>query len=62
VLTKLDAVSSPERVEQYRKAFQARGYEVIAISSVVRSGIDELVEALATRVFTLAPSGPADVV
>jgi GTP-binding protein len=53
VLTKVDAVSSVDRVDHYRKAFQARGYEVIVISSVVGAGVDELVEALAKRVFEL---------
>jgi GTP-binding protein len=52
VLSKVDSVSSPERLEHYQKVFADRGYEVIAISSVVGSGIDELVEALAKRVFT----------
>jgi GTP-binding protein len=53
VLTKVDAVSSAERVEHYRKVFQDRGYEVIAISSVVGAGIDDLIEVMAKRVFEL---------
>ncbi len=51
VLTKVDAVASTERVEHYKKVFIDRGYEVIVISSVVGSGVDELIEALAKRVF-----------
>ncbi len=51
VLTKADAVSSPERVEHYRERFAARGFQVVVISSVAGTGIDELVESLAKRVF-----------
>jgi GTP-binding protein len=51
VLTKKDAVSSPERVEYFRKRFKERGFEVAVISSVTGEGIPELVEAFATRVF-----------
>jgi GTP-binding protein len=53
VLTKSDAVSSQERVEHYRKLFQARGYDVLVISSVSGTGIDDLIEALARRVFVV---------
>jgi GTP-binding protein len=51
VLTKADAVSSPERVEQYRKRFTDLGFEVAVISSVAGHGIEELIERLARRVF-----------
>ncbi len=50
VLTKADAVSSPERVEHYRELFQQRGYQVVVISSVAGRGIPELVELLAEKV------------
>jgi GTP-binding protein len=55
VLTKADAVSSPERVEYYRQRFSAQGYEVVVISSVAGVGIDDLVERLARRVFLQLP-------
>jgi GTP-binding protein len=51
VLTKVDAVSSPERVQHFQKLFADRGFQVVVISSVVGSGVDELVEGLARRVF-----------
>ena len=51
VLSKVDAVDSAERVDRYKKVFTDRGYEVIVISSVVGSGVDELIESLAKRVF-----------
>jgi GTP-binding protein len=51
VLTKVDAVSSPERVELYKKRFEQRGYEVVAISSAANIGIDDLIERFAKRVF-----------
>jgi GTP-binding protein len=51
VLTKADAVSSADRVEHYRTVFRQRGFDVLVISSVSGSGIEELVEALARRVF-----------
>lgn len=51
VLTKVDAVSSPERVEFFAKRFQERGYAVHVISSVVGLGVPELIEKLAERVF-----------
>jgi GTP-binding protein len=54
VLTKTDAVSSADRVEHYRKVFRERGYDVLVISSVSGSGIEELVEALARRVFAVS--------
>jgi GTP-binding protein len=53
VLTKSDAVSSPERIDHYRDVFQARGYDVHVISSVSGAGIDDLIEALARRVFVV---------
>jgi len=51
VLTKVDAVSSPERVEHYRKRFAEQGYEVVVISSVAGVGIEDLIERFARRVF-----------
>jgi GTP-binding protein len=51
VLTKSDAVSSLERVDHYRKVFEARGYEVAVISSVAGVGVEQLIESLAKRVF-----------
>ena len=51
VLTKADSVSSPERLEHFKKRFRERGYDVIVISSVVGTGIDELVERLAKSTF-----------
>ena len=51
VLTKKDSVSSPERVEHFKKRFKDRGFEVAVISSVTGDGIPEVIEALATRVF-----------
>jgi GTP-binding protein len=51
VLTKADAVSSQERVEHYRQVFQARGFEVVVISSVSGSNIDVLIERMAKRIF-----------
>jgi GTP-binding protein len=51
VLTKADAVSSQERVDQYRDIFQKRGYEVVVISSVAGKGIEGLVDTLSKRVF-----------
>ena len=59
VLTKCDAVSSPERVEEFTRRFKARGYDVAVISSVVGKGIDELIERLAQSVFK-APSVGAE--
>jgi GTP-binding protein len=50
VLSKVDAVSSQERVEHYKELFQKRGYQVIVISSVAGSGVSELIELLADRV------------
>lgn len=54
VLTKADAVSSPERVEHYKDIFAKRGYEVAVISSVTGAGIPDLVEVLAKRVFAVS--------
>ena len=51
VLTKKDSVSSPERVEHFKKRFQERGFDVAVISSVTGEGVPEVIEALATRVF-----------
>jgi len=51
VLTKVDAVSSPERVERFRQIFTSRGLTVHVISSVTGAGISELIEILAQRVF-----------
>jgi GTP-binding protein len=53
VLTKADAVSSPERVEEFRARFEKRGYVVRVISSVTGAGVSELIEDLAQRVFAL---------
>lgn len=50
VLTKADSVSSPERIEHFKKRFKERGFDVAVISSVTGEGIPELVEAFATRV------------
>jgi GTP-binding protein len=50
VLTKADAVSSQERVEQYRRRFAELGHEVLVISSVAGVGIEDLIERLARRV------------
>ena len=47
----VDAVSSPERVEHYRKRFAEQGYEVVAISSVAGVGVEDLIERFARRVF-----------
>ena len=47
VLTKVDSVSSPERVELYRTEFEKRGYKVAVISSVVGTGVPQLIEDLA---------------
>jgi len=58
VLTKADAVSSPERLEEFRKRFKARGHDVVVVSSVVGTGIDELVERLAKSAFRDAPPQP----
>jgi GTP-binding protein len=55
VLTKSDSVSSPERLEFFRKRFKERGYDVMVISSVVGTGIDELIERIAKSVFRDAP-------
>jgi hypothetical protein len=44
-------VSSPERVEHFKKRFQERGFDVAVISSVTGEGVPEVIEALATRVF-----------
>ena len=54
VLSKKDSVSSPERVERFKKLFEARGFQVAVISSVTGEGIPELVEMLAQRVFITA--------
>jgi putative ribosome biogenesis GTPase RsgA len=54
VLSKKDSVSSPERVERFKKLFEARGFQVAVISSVTGEGIPELVEMLAQRVFMTA--------
>jgi len=51
VLTKSDSVSSPERLEFFRKGFKERGYDVMVISSVVGTGIDELIERIAKSFF-----------
>lgn len=51
VLTKADSVSSPERLEHFKERFRELDYEVVVISSVVGTGIDELVERLAKSVF-----------
>ena len=59
VLTKCDAVSSPERVEEFTRRFKARGYDVAVISSVAGKGIDDLIERLAQSVFK-APSVGAE--
>lgn len=50
VLTKADAVSSPERVKHYQTVFAERGFEVAVISSVTGAGIPELIESIARRV------------
>jgi GTP-binding protein len=50
VLTKADSVSSPERVEHFKKRFKERGFDVAVISSVTGEGVPELIEAFATRV------------
>jgi GTP-binding protein len=50
VLSKLDAVSSEDRVNHYRKIFEGRGLQVAVISSVTGKGIPELIEVLAERV------------
>ncbi len=55
VLTKLDAVSSDERVEYYRNVFTKRGYEVAVISSVVGKGVPELIERLADFAYEAGP-------
>jgi GTP-binding protein len=54
VLTKVDAVSSQERVDHYKQRFEQRGFEVIAISSVANIGVEDLIERLAKRVFVVA--------
>jgi GTP-binding protein len=54
VLTKVDAVSSPERVEHFRQRFTARGLKVHVISSVTGAGVPELVDTIAHRVFATA--------
>jgi GTP-binding protein len=51
VLSKVDSVSSGERVEQFRNAFTERGYEVVVISSVVGTGLPELIERMADFAF-----------
>lgn len=51
VLTKADAVSSADRIEEYRRRFSDAGFEVAVISSVAGQGIDDLIESLARRVF-----------
>ncbi len=51
VLTKVDAVSSQERVEEFRRRFASRGLAVHVISSVTGAGIPELIDLLANRVF-----------
>lgn len=53
VLTKVDAVSSEERVEHFRQRFMARGLTVHIISSVTGAGIEELIEILARPVFAV---------
>jgi GTP-binding protein len=58
VLTKKDSVSSPERVEHFKKLFKDRGFEVAVISSVTGDGIPEVIEALATRVFLDVAANP----
>lgn len=59
VLTKTDSVSSPERLEHFTKRFRERGYDVMVISSVVGTGIDELVERFAKSAFAdAAPAKP----
>ncbi len=50
VLTKADSVSSPDRVEHFKKRFKERGFDVAVISSVTGEGVPELIEAFATRV------------
>lgn len=53
VLTKVDAVSSQERVEDFRQRFAARGLAVHVISSVTGAGIEELIDILSKRVFAV---------
>jgi GTP-binding protein len=53
VLSKVDAVSSPERVTHYNNYFTERGYPVVVMSSVTGQGADDLVEALASQIFSL---------
>jgi GTP-binding protein len=50
VLSKADASSSPERINEFVGRFKARGLDVHVISSVTGQGIPELIEKLATRV------------
>jgi GTP-binding protein len=51
VLTKADAVIDAERVAHYERLFSDMGYQVLVVSSVVGTGIDELIEVLARVVF-----------
>jgi GTP-binding protein len=50
VLTKVDAVSSQERVAHYEELFKKRGHQVISISSVAGIRISDFVELLAEKV------------
>jgi GTP-binding protein len=61
VLTKVDAVSSQERVAHYRDRFQRRGHHVVVISSVVGTGVPELIELFADHVeLSRAGQGPIE--
>ena len=59
VLTKVDAVSSEDRVEQFRSEFERRGHKVAVISSVVGTGVAAFIETLADFAFLNEPVIPA---
>lgn len=60
VLSKVDAVASPDLAERYVKYFSERGYPVIVLSSVTGQGVEDLVEALASRIYYTVRSSSED--
>lgn len=51
VATKMDALQDPARLDSLRRAADARGLELVAISSVTGQGLQELKRLLAARLF-----------
>jgi GTP-binding protein len=60
VITKADTITEPEELAAVKHDFEARGFPVLVISAVVGTGIQELIDYLAERLWTSPPTTPPD--